>query len=82
LYALAGIAYFGYARRIAAAKKLESDRELRWVVTVDDVHRDAAEPDGSTTPIAANAPRLEVLPISHLAWTENASPAAWRLCRL
>lgn len=81
-YALAGIAYFGYARRIAAARKLESDRELRWVVTVDDVHRDAAEEAGAATPIAANAPRLEVLPISHLAWTENASPAAWRLCRL
>jgi hypothetical protein len=70
-YVLAGIAYFGYARRIAAARKLESDRELRWVVTVDDV---PGESDG--------APRLEVLPISHLAWTENASPAAWRLCRL
>lgn len=81
-YALAGIAYFGYARRIAAARKLESDRELRWVVTVDDVHREAAEQGGAATPIAANAPRLEVLPISHLAWTENASPAAWRLCRL
>ncbi len=73
-YVLAGIAYFGYARRIAAARKLESDRELRWVVTVDDA--------AAATVATPGAPRLEVLPISHLAWTENASPAAWRLCRL
>jgi hypothetical protein len=73
-YTLAAIAYVGYARRIAAARQLESDSKLRWVVTVEDPQR-TAEP-------AHDAPRLEVLPISHLAWTENASPAAWRLCRL
>ncbi|MBC8073423.1 MAG: hypothetical protein IAG13_34200, partial [Deltaproteobacteria bacterium] len=72
-YTLAAIAYFGYARRIAAARKLESDRDLRWVVTVEDPQR---------APERNDAPRLEVLPVSHLAWTENASPAAWRLCRL
>jgi hypothetical protein len=72
-YTLAAIAYVGYARRIAAARKLESDRDLRWVVTVEDPQR---------APERSDVPRLEVLPVSHLAWTENASPAAWRLCRL
>jgi len=70
-YALAIVAYVGYGRRIVAARKLEFDRELRWVVTVDDPHK-----------AGDAAPRLEVLPVSHLAWTENAAPASWRLCRL
>lgn len=70
-YALAIVAYIGYGRRILAARKLEFDRELRWVVTVDDPHK-----------ASDAAPKLEVLPVSHLAWTENAAPATWRLCRL
>lgn len=70
-YALALVAYIGYGRRIVAARKLEFDRELRWVVTVDDPHK-----------AGDAAPKLEVLPVSHLAWTENAAPAPWRLCRL
>ncbi len=70
-YALALVAYIGYGRRIVAARKLEFDRELRWVVTVDDPHK-----------AGDSAPKLEVLPVSHLAWTENAAPAPWRLCRL
>jgi hypothetical protein len=70
-YALAVVAYVGYGRRILAARKLEFDRELRWVVTVEDPHKPGDA-----------APKLEVLPVSHLAWTENAAPAPWRLCRL
>jgi hypothetical protein len=70
-YALAIVAYVAYARRIVAARKLEFDRALRWVVTVDD-------PQGG----GDAGPKLEVLPVSHLAWTENAAPASWRLCRL
>lgn len=72
-YALAIITYTAYARRVWAARKLEYDRRLRWVVTVDDPKRSAEHPC---------APKLEVLPISQLAWTENASPAGWRITRL
>ncbi|MCX4246162.1 GlyGly-CTERM sorting domain-containing protein [Paraliomyxa miuraensis] len=65
--ALLVLAYVGYARRVVAARKLEHDRRLRWVVTV---HQDA---DPSRDP-----PSLEVLPVSQLAWTEQATPAGWR----
>jgi hypothetical protein len=61
----------GHVRRELAARKLEHDRRLRWVVTV---HQDA---DPGRDP-----PSLEVLPISQLAWTERAAPAGWRLSRL
>jgi hypothetical protein len=72
-YALAAIAWAGYVRRILAARKLEHDRTLRWVVTV----HDAVTTDADPTP-----PKLEVLPISQLAWTENAAPAMWRVSRI
>lgn len=67
-YALGVVACVAYARRHAAAKKLAIDRDLRWVVTVDDA-----------SPRAAGVARLEVLPVSHLAWTEDAAPALWRM---
>jgi len=67
-YALGVVACVAYARRHRAAKKLAIDRDLRWVVTVDDA-----------SPRAAGVARLEVLPVSHLAWTEDAAPALWRL---
>lgn len=67
-YALGVVAAVGYARRSSAARKLEVDRNLRWVVTVDDASRCSSE-----------AARLEVLPVSHLAWTQDAAPASWRL---
>jgi hypothetical protein len=71
-YVLAAFLWAGHIRRIRAAGKLELDRELRWVVTVD---------DGGSRP-EPNPPKLEVLPISQLAWTENATPAHWRVARL
>jgi hypothetical protein len=71
-YALGVVACVGYARRHAAARKLEIDRDLRWVVTVDDV-------DAQAGPLEVGVARLEVLPVSHLAWTEDAAPAPWRL---
>ena len=71
-YALGVVACVGYARRHAAARKLEIDRDLRWVVTVDDV-------DAQAGPLDVGIARLEVLPVSHLAWTEDAAPAPWRL---
>jgi hypothetical protein len=71
-YVLAAFSWAGYIRRIRAAGKLELDRELRWVVTVDD-----GAPRRELSP-----PKLEVLPISQLAWTENATPAHWRVARL
>lgn len=70
--ALLVVVYIGYARRVLAARKLEHDRRLRWVVTV---HQDSADPH-------RDPPTLEVLPISQLAWTEHATPAGWRLTRL
>ncbi|MCA9713178.1 MAG: GlyGly-CTERM sorting domain-containing protein [Myxococcales bacterium] len=70
--ALLVVVYVGYARRVLAARKLEHDRRLRWVVTV---HHDTADPQH-------DPPTLEVLPISQLAWTEHATPAGWRLSRL
>jgi hypothetical protein len=66
------LVYVGHVRRELAARKLEHDRRLRWVVTV---HQDAADP-------GRDPPSLEVLPISQLAWTERAAPAGWRLSRL
>jgi hypothetical protein len=66
-YGLAIVAWIGYVRRLRAAHKLRCDERLRWVVTV----RDADAPDAST-------PKLEVLPVSQLAWTEHARPAGWR----
>jgi len=71
-YGLTLLTVVAYVRRSIAARKLEDDKRLRWVVTVDD----GAEPDSATPP------RLEVLPVSQLAWTENASPAGWRTSRL
>lgn len=71
-YGLTLLTVVAYVRRSIAARKLEDDKRLRWVVTVED----GAEPDGTTPP------RLEVLPVSQLAWTENASPAGWRTSRL
>jgi hypothetical protein len=71
--ALATFAYIGYARRVVAARRLEWDRRLRWVVTVDEV----AQGDASEL-----CPKLEVLPVSQLMWTENAAPAPWRMLRL
>jgi hypothetical protein len=73
-YALGFVSCVAYARRHAAARKLEIDRDLRWVVTVDDL---APDPDAGS--IAGGVARLEVLPVSHLAWTEDAAPAPWRL---
>ncbi len=70
--ALLVVVYIGYGRRMIAARKLEHDRRLRWVVTV---HQEAADPH-------CDPPSLEVLPISQLAWTERASPAGWRVSRL
>lgn len=72
-WALAAIAWGGYVRRVLAARKLEHDRDLRWVVTVH---------DPSATPSDPAPPKLEVLPISQLAWTENAAPAVWRVSRI
>lgn len=71
-YALTALTVVAYVRRTIAARKLDDDRRLRWVVTVDD----AVQP-GAVAP-----PRLEVLPVSQLAWTENATPAGWRTSKL
>ena len=71
-YVLAAFSWASYVRRFRAAGKLELDRELRWVVTVDD----------GAQRRELNPPKLEVLPISQLAWTENATPAQWRVARL
>jgi hypothetical protein len=68
-YVLLVLAWVGYARRLRAAHKLNCDEKLRWVVTV----RDA----GDRT--AGAPPKLEVLPVSQLAWTEHARPAGWRV---
>lgn len=71
-YALATLTVVAYARRTIAARKLDDDRRLRWVVTVD----------GVQTPQGQSPPRLEVLPVSQLAWTENENPATWRTSKL
>ena len=68
-YALAIVAWTSYVRRLRAAHKLTCDERLRWVVTVG-----GADASDATTP-----PRLEVLPVSQLAWTEHARPAGWRV---
>lgn len=68
-YALAIVAWTSYVRRLRAAHKLTCDERLRWVVTVG-----GADASADTTP-----PRLEVLPVSQLAWTEHARPAGWRV---
>ncbi len=70
IYLLTGAAVFQYVQRLRAASNLRGDEALRWLVTVSD--RDAA---------ATDAPRLEMLPLSRLAWNEDASPASWRLER-
>lgn len=70
--AMLGLVVVGHVRRELAARKLEHDRRLRWVVTV---HQDTSDP-------GRDPPSLEVLPISQLAWTERAAPAGWRLSRL
>lgn len=61
----AGAALF-QLRRTLAARRLEDDMTLRWLVTVE-------EDGGSSRP-----PHLEVLPVSQLVWTEDGRPAAWR----
>jgi hypothetical protein len=75
-YGLALLTYLAYVRRIRAARRLHWDRELRWVVTVHD-RATLASSEG-----VGMAPKLEMLPISQLAWTENARPAAWRTSKL
>jgi hypothetical protein len=67
-YVFAGFTFVDYVRRRWVARKLERDRSLRWVVTL--TPKSATE---SVTP-----PRLEVLPVSQLAWTEGGRPAGWR----
>lgn len=67
-YVLLALVWVGYVRRLRAAHKLQCDEKLRWVVTVRD--------SGDRT--AATPPKLEVLPVSQLAWTEHARPAIWR----
>jgi hypothetical protein len=69
-YLLAGLAVVGLRRRLGAARRLASDLSLRWVVTI-------ADPKAGP----AGAPRLEVLPVSMLMWTEHQLPAGWRLHR-
>lgn len=66
LYALATLALFHELRRIRAGRKLRADLELRWLVTVEPAQE-------------SQAPKLEVLAISQLAWSENATPAGWRV---
>ena len=70
-YILAAFTYAAYIRRFRAATKLALDRDLRWVVTVD----------AETKTREPLPPKLEVLPISQLAWTENATPAPWRVAK-
>jgi len=67
------VACAAYIRRIREARRLEYDRQLRWVVTVEDRTPSHTDP---------SPPKLEVLPFSQLAWTENAAPAGWRVARL
>lgn len=70
-YALALLTVIAYVRRTIAARKLDDDRRLRWVVTVN------AEGEDQLSP-----PRLEVLPVSQLAWTQDTTPASWRTSKL
>lgn len=72
-YGLAVVTVAAYVRRMLAARRLDQDRRLRWVVTVG---------DGEGSEDALSPPRLEVLPVSQLAWTENATPSRWRASRL
>ncbi len=58
-----------HLRRMRAATRLLEDQSLRWLVTVSD--RDPHRADA--------APRLEMLPVSQLAWSEHADPAPWRV---
>lgn len=67
---LVTITVVAYIRRRRAATRLEHDLQLRWVVTVV---------DGSTS--ESLAPKLEVLPVSQLAWNEGTAPAGWRVSR-
>ncbi len=71
-YGLAIVIGISHGRRIWAARKLRADRSLRWVVTVED--------RGSSS--SPSTPKLEILPVSQLAWTENAAPAPWRVVRV
>jgi hypothetical protein len=73
VYILAALVYFSYFRRIQAAHKLDWDRKLRWVVTVHD-----CEKEGSTSSQKTPPPKMEILPVSRLAWTEGTKPADWR----
>lgn len=66
LMALGGV--LGHMLWLRLAHRVEHDCELRWVISV----RDPGDADGE-------APRLEVLPVSQLVWTEGSRPAAWRL---
>lgn len=58
-----------HLRRVRAATRLLEDQSLRWLVTVSD-----RDPHGADA-----APRLEMLPVSQLAWSEHAAPAPWRV---
>ena len=68
VHALAGASLLHTVQRFRAGGRLRADRTLRWVVTVAD--HDA---------LSGSAARLEMLPISRMAWTEHGHPASWRL---
>ncbi len=65
LLMLAGILL--YLGRLRAGLRLREDARVRWLVTVHDEDQPADA-----------APRMEVLPVSRLVWTENSQPALWR----
>ncbi len=66
---IAALATAIYANRLRAAKRLHQDAGFQWLVSVDEA--DPKTPD--------SVPRMEVLPVSRLLWTEDGRPAAWRM---
>ncbi len=81
LFALEGLVFFGplvvlmglgaalgHLLWLRLAHRVEHDCELRWVISVSEPGDEHGE-----------APRLEVLPVSQLVWTEGSRPASWRL---
>ncbi len=66
---LAVLASAVYATRLRAARRLRQDAGFQWLVSVDEA--DPRSPD--------TVPRMEVLPVSRLLWTEDGRPAAWRM---
>ena len=66
---MAALATALYAGRLRAAGRLHQDAGFQWLVSVDDA--DPKTPDC--------VPRMEVLPVSRLLWTEDGRPAAWRM---